>query len=103
MRLCHFEDRAVDQLEPLSLTRPAFDLLCGMTSLGDKQRECFSSDEVGVVVRPYLAEQQRLRHPDLPVNDLAWLRAAPTVLVNGRWLPPSQTFAFHDAPCVGLI
>jgi UDP-N-acetylglucosamine diphosphorylase/glucosamine-1-phosphate N-acetyltransferase len=103
MRLCHFEDRVVDQLEPLSLTRPAFDLLCGMTSLGDKQRECFSSDEVGVVVRPYLAEQQRLRHPDLPVNDLAWLRAAPTVLVNGRWLPPSQTFAFHDAPCVGLI
>jgi hypothetical protein len=40
MRLCHFEDRAVDSLEPLCL------------------------------------------------NDLPWLRAAPTVLVNARWLPP---------------
>src|SRR5262249_32066951 len=29
MRVCLFEDRRVEDLEPLTLTRPAHDLLCG--------------------------------------------------------------------------
>src|SRR5262245_62729046 len=36
MRLCIYEDRA-ELLEPLSLTRPVFDLRCGMTTLAQKQ------------------------------------------------------------------
>ncbi len=35
MRLCIFEDRA-EQLEPLSLTRPVFELRCGI-ALAAKQ------------------------------------------------------------------
>src|SRR5205807_1760711 len=36
MRVCLFEDRAED-LDPLTLTRPTFQLLCGRSSLGCKQ------------------------------------------------------------------
>src|SRR5207302_10327077 len=39
------------------------------------------------------------------VNDHAWQRAGPVVLVNGRWLPPAPPGlpADLDAPCVGLV
>ena len=29
--------------------------------------------------------------PNAPVNDPAWLRGAPTVLVNARWVPPTRS------------
>jgi UDP-N-acetylglucosamine diphosphorylase/glucosamine-1-phosphate N-acetyltransferase len=103
MRVCLFEDRSVVDLEPLTLTRPAFDLLCGLSSLGDKQRRHFAADAAGALVRPYLADVCRLQSPGLAVNDLPWLRAAPVVLANARWLPPPGTAAGTDAPCVGLV
>jgi hypothetical protein len=36
MRLCLVEDNAVAGLEPLTLTRPIFDLLLGSSTLGFK-------------------------------------------------------------------
>ena len=41
MSLCVFENRGVLNLEPLTLTRPAFDLLCGASTLLDRQRPRF--------------------------------------------------------------
>ena len=41
MRVCLYEDRHALDLEPLTLTRPAFDLLCGCVSLGEKQFRAF--------------------------------------------------------------
>jgi UDP-N-acetylglucosamine diphosphorylase/glucosamine-1-phosphate N-acetyltransferase len=105
MRVCLFEDPEVADLEPLTLTRPVFDLLCGQTSLGAKQCRFFAARERAVLVRPHLAEMVRLTRPaDLAVNDRAWLGAGPVVLVNGRWLPPAPPAAPLDlkAPCVGL-
>ena len=103
MRICLFEDPAVVNLEPLALTRPAFELLSGMTTLGRKQCRYFAPCEVGVLVRPELAELYRVARPSLRVNDLAWLRSASTVLVNGRWLPPAGALEDLSAPCVGLV
>jgi UDP-N-acetylglucosamine diphosphorylase/glucosamine-1-phosphate N-acetyltransferase len=103
MRICLFEDDVVDHLEPLALTRPAFDLLCGLHSLGTKQCRYFAPGEVGLLVRPYLAPLVRLQRPGTPVNDLSWLRAGPTVLVNGRWLPPAGAATDLGGPCVGLV
>src|SRR5262249_5888334 len=103
MRVCLFEDRGVLDLEPLTLTRPVFELLCGLTPLGDKQRRHFASTQVGFLVRPELADLCRLRHPGTPVNDAAWLRAGPVVLVNGRWLPDSSVAPDTSKPCVGLV
>jgi UDP-N-acetylglucosamine diphosphorylase/glucosamine-1-phosphate N-acetyltransferase len=102
MRVCFFEDRGVATLEPLTLTRPAFELLCGQTSLGGKQCRFFAPREVGALVRPELADLYRAAHPDTPVNDLPWLRAGPTVLVNARWLPPPGPAADLAGPCVAM-
>jgi UDP-N-acetylglucosamine diphosphorylase/glucosamine-1-phosphate N-acetyltransferase len=103
MRVCLFEDRKAAQLEPLAATRPVFDLLCGLTTLGFKQLQHFAPCDAGLLVRPLLADLVRLDRPGVPVNDLAWLRAEPAVLVNGRWLPPPQPLADLPGPCVALV
>jgi UDP-N-acetylglucosamine diphosphorylase/glucosamine-1-phosphate N-acetyltransferase len=103
MRVCLFEDRHVEALEPLSLTRPAYELLCGLTPLASKQWRPFSPCSAGVLVRPHLADLQcLLRGPQVAVNDLAWLHADSTILVNARWLPPSGLVADLRSPCVAL-
>jgi UDP-N-acetylglucosamine diphosphorylase / glucose-1-phosphate thymidylyltransferase / UDP-N-acetylgalactosamine diphosphorylase / glucosamine-1-phosphate N-acetyltransferase / galactosamine-1-phosphate N-acetyltransferase len=89
MRICIYEDRRTADLEPLTHTRPASDLLCGMDSLGEKQARYFAAEISGYLCRPHLAASVRERRPDSPVNDPSWLRSAPTVLVNARWLPPA--------------
>lgn len=101
MRVCHYEDRAVADLEPLTLTRPAFDLLCGQSSLADKQAHHFQASARAAVVRPLLADVLRLRSSDLAVNDANG--DGPVVVVNGRWLPPVAVAADLSAPCVGLV
>jgi UDP-N-acetylglucosamine diphosphorylase/glucosamine-1-phosphate N-acetyltransferase len=105
MRICLYEDRRAADLYPLTLTRTASDLLCGLTTLGAKQVRHFAPEVVGHLCRPALAAWLRARSPDAPVNDPAWLRAAPTVLVNARWLPPPGFAAalrrpFADGPFV---
>jgi UDP-N-acetylglucosamine diphosphorylase/glucosamine-1-phosphate N-acetyltransferase len=107
MRVCLFEDRGVRDLEPLTLTRPVFELLCGLTALACKQSRFFATGPRGVLVRPELAAVYRSHAADVPVNDLSWLRAAPTLLINGRWLPPPLvaplTATGLPGPCVGLV
>lgn len=89
MRICIYEDRRAADLAPLSLTRPVSDLLCGLGPLGEKHTRYFAAEVVGHLCRPVLADLLRSRDPQTPVNDPAWLRSAPTVLVNARWLPPA--------------
>src|SRR5262245_20309207 len=103
MRVCLFEDTGVLALDPLTATRPAFDLLCGASSLAARQCRHFAPCAVGALVRPHLAKLFRLHHPETPVNDLAWLRAGPTVLVNGRWLPPARHATSATGPCVAMV
>jgi len=102
MRICVYEDHRTADLGPLTLTRPAADLLCGLTSLGEKQARHFAAGEVGYLCRPELADLLRARDPRAAVNDPAWLRAGPTVLVNARWLAPADTTKLPAAPFVGL-
>lgn len=101
MRVCLFEDRW-ELLEPLSASRPVFELLCGITSLGEKQRHWLGADDWGVCIRPGLAPLFRQQHPEVPINEYGWLLSSPMVLVNGRWLPPAQSLALPDGPCVGM-
>ncbi|MCI0681933.1 MAG: hypothetical protein L0Y71_07500 [Gemmataceae bacterium] len=101
MRVCLFEERW-QQLEPLSATRPVFDLVCGIHTLGEKQRQRLGAVDWGACLRPALAPLYRRQHPDVPVNEYGWLLQAPVALVNGRWLPPAQTPPLPATPCVGL-
>ncbi len=103
MRLCLFEDRGVANLEPLTLTRPAFELRCGLSSLACKQSRYFGAQKVGVWIRPVLVDLYGLDRPATPINDLIWLQAGPVILVNGRWLPPPQTSPLPTTPSVGLV
>jgi UDP-N-acetylglucosamine diphosphorylase/glucosamine-1-phosphate N-acetyltransferase len=118
MRICVYEDRHVQGLEPLTLTRPACDLLCGLNTLLEKQVRYFAATVVGHLCRPVMADLVRAREPSANINDAPWLRSAPTVLVNARWVPPPRPPAnplplprhhliarhanpFADAPFVG--
>jgi UDP-N-acetylglucosamine diphosphorylase/glucosamine-1-phosphate N-acetyltransferase len=106
MRICLFEDHGVIDLEPLTLTRPVFDLLCGLTPLSAKQSRYFSPCTIGAMVRPFLADLVTERRPDLPVNDPDWLRMGPVVMVNGRWLPPDDLLCVdltQSEPCVATV
>src|SRR5436309_774924 len=91
MRVCLFEDRGARDLEPLTQTRPAFDLICGSSTLAEQLIGAFPGAEVGLIVRPELADLVSHERPGVPVNDTDWLRAGPVFLVNGRWLPPNSS------------
>lgn len=105
MRVCSFEDRLVAQLEPLALTRPVFELLCGSTSLRVKHARHFASPSIGALIRPGLVDFYRTQRPSAPINDTAWLARTDSllVLVNGRWLPPTGLFGRPIVPSLGLV
>lgn len=94
MRLCLVEDHAVVGLEPLTLTRPAYDLVLGSSSLGAKLARAFGIGlgpaRRGVVVRPHLAAMTRERDTRTVVNDRDWLGRGPVIVANARWVPPSN-------------
>ena len=102
MRICIFEDRNVRNLEPLALTRPAFDLRCGALTLLQRQRCHFGAGEVGALVRPLLHEYAAALHPELAVNSQPWLKGV-QVLVNARWLPNGEPFRPVRAAHVGVV
>jgi UDP-N-acetylglucosamine diphosphorylase/glucosamine-1-phosphate N-acetyltransferase len=92
MRLCLVEDLAVSGLEPLTLTRPVFELTLGTTTLASKLAGAF---KVGLgplrrncVIRTHLAAAERIRNPQVVVNDRDWLARGPVMVANGRWVPP---------------
>jgi UDP-N-acetylglucosamine diphosphorylase/glucosamine-1-phosphate N-acetyltransferase len=102
MRVCVFEDNGVSKLQPLSLTRPAFDLRCGAATLLERQLRLFPGAEVSVQVRPELADLCRREHPKLAVNEPGWLGRGPVLLINARWLAPAALPPLGEAPAAGL-
>ena len=94
MRLCLVEDGIVNGLEPLSLTRPAYELLLGSQTLGDKIARAFGIGSEparhGAMIRPHLAALWRLRKPGTAINDQNWLARAPVLVVNARWVTPAD-------------
>jgi UDP-N-acetylglucosamine diphosphorylase/glucosamine-1-phosphate N-acetyltransferase len=103
MRVCVFEDSRVAHLDPLTLTRPVFDLLCGSCSLLERQLRAFTATEFGLFVRPDLVALCQLKHPDVPVNDLSQLSQRGTLILNGRWLPPREPLTDLRTPRIALV
>ena len=94
MRLCLVEDNGATRLEPLTLTRPVFDLLLGGRTLGEKIADAFKIGpgpaRRGSIVRPYLASVQRERDPHTHVNDRDWQARGPLLTANARWVPSAD-------------
>lgn len=101
MHVVLYED-AASSLEPLTLTRPTFELRCGLSTLALKQLRHFAAIRAHTVfVREHLAEVWRQDHPGVAVN-MPLDGTTPVVLVNGRWLPPPHAFSVFE-PSVGLV
>ena len=107
MRLCLVEDLAVAGLEPLTLTRPVYELWLGCSNLGTKIATAFGIGEGprqrAGVVRSHLVAVQHQRDPHVVVNDRDWLARGPVIVANGRWVPPRgfEPPDFHG-PWLGL-
>jgi len=103
MRICIYEDAGWQLLEPIALTRPAFALRLGAERLFERQLRQFVPDEFGFWVRPALVELWKQERPGRPVNDETWLREAPTLWMNARWLPPTAVGLDASLPHLGVI
>ena len=100
-RFAFFEDDRAEQFSPLSLLRPVFDLRCGHFSLRERWTVSTGNPNFGALIRPHLAETYSESHPTARVNDRNWLRAAPTLLLNGRWLSHADDFSDLQSDTAG--
>ena len=85
MRLILF-DRLNDsrsQFTPLALSRPIWELRCGITSLADKLIAKTGAGDVACFVPAYMADAYR-EQTNRPVNDASFLKGDDLLLVNAR-------------------
>jgi UDP-N-acetylglucosamine diphosphorylase/glucosamine-1-phosphate N-acetyltransferase len=103
---CHPETRK--QFFPLALSRPIWELRCGITSLADKLIAKLAPDDVACFVPPYMADAVRER-TIWPVNDPAVLSGDDLLLVSARVkaadfeIPasgPSEVVCNDDGECL---
>lgn len=83
INLCIFEDEYCGRLHPLTLTRPVYDLRCGMSLLREKVARRFSDSRLHFFCREYLTDVVREALPSVPVNAIP---AENCLFVNGRFI-----------------
>ena len=83
LNLCVFEDEHFNRFYPLTLTRPVFDLRCGMSLLREKIARRFPGSQLHLFCRDYLAEVVRETVPGVPVNQLP---SETCLFINGRFI-----------------
>jgi UDP-N-acetylglucosamine diphosphorylase/glucosamine-1-phosphate N-acetyltransferase len=107
MRIYLFEDGGVRNLHPLTLTRPAFDLRCGATSLLERLEHCLSQRIAGVLIRPELIDLCRVQHPHIQaqetLSDAEQTGQELVFLVNARWLAPGEKLFLPDHPALARL
>jgi UDP-N-acetylglucosamine diphosphorylase/glucosamine-1-phosphate N-acetyltransferase len=81
---------------PLALSRPIWELRCGMTSLGEKLAGAVWPVEVACWAPPYLAEVCR-HQTTWPVNDRRSLAGTDLILVDAR-VKPAALKPFAEGP-----
>lgn len=86
MRICIFEDEAHENLYPLSLTRPVFDLKCGQITLRERILRNFPGVDVSYFMRDYLAPLFSQDKKEASINDTNVLKNNDILFINGRWL-----------------
>lgn len=81
--VCIFEDPQYTHLLPLTYTRPAYDLRCGILTLREKILRAYPKATPVLLCRPYLADVVRQQNPGILVNEL---HSTGTLFINGRLL-----------------
>ncbi|MCA9084582.1 MAG: hypothetical protein KDA81_11030 [Planctomycetaceae bacterium] len=93
MRWIVYEDSRSEQLFPLALARPVFELICGREGLRRRVQRWFPNSEWGAVLRSYLKDVYQEEHPAASINQLASNPSQTTLMINGRWLPEHRPAA----------
>ncbi|TET62055.1 hypothetical protein E3J48_04900 [Candidatus Aerophobetes bacterium] len=83
--LCIFEDGKVENFYPLTLTRPVYDLRCGISTLWEKINR-ISEENLHLLCREHLSQVTSQRIKNARVNQLADLKHTDVLFVNGRLL-----------------
>jgi len=76
-----FEDKGFENLLPLTYTRPACMLRCGILTLAEKIIKAYKPDKVTIHTRDYLAGHLAESLPEASINEFA---SEDTLLINGR-------------------
>ncbi len=83
MQICIFEDDKINQFNPLTLTRPVYDLVCGIYTLREKIIHLFPKTRVSLHCRKYLEETLKLQNPKFEINKISENEC---LFINGRIL-----------------
>jgi len=80
---CIFEDEHFNRLYPLTLTRPGFELRCGISLLREKISRRFPDHRLHLMCREYLADVVREIVQNAPVNKID---SKQCLFINGRFI-----------------
>ncbi len=83
MEICIFEDDQLHLLNPMTYSRPVFELMCGINTLREKIERFFPGIEVSLHTRPELAVICKQVNPGLSVNTVS---TDACLFINGRVL-----------------
>jgi len=83
INFCIFEDEYFNRLYPLTLTRPVYDLRCGISLLRKKISRRLPDSRLHLFCREYLVEVVREVMPDTPVNEKP---LESCLFINGRFI-----------------
>ena len=67
MNVYVYEDQLALNFEPLSLTRPVFDIRIGSETFLDRIKYLFPDSNIALIVRDKLADVAKQKHPDLAI------------------------------------
>ncbi len=85
MKICIFEDEKFDNLYPLTLTRPVFELRCGYISLAERITRNFAGTDIYFYLREYLVPTFKKR-TGANIIDGNKLQSDDFLFINGRCL-----------------
>ncbi|MCH8171346.1 MAG: hypothetical protein IIB07_09530 [Bacteroidetes bacterium] len=83
MQICIFEDDKIEQFKPLTLSRPVYDLVCGINTLREKIERHFPGKKISLHCRKYLVESVKEQNPKTELNKIT---DDECLFINGRIL-----------------
>ena len=93
MQICIFEDKKSKNFEPLTLSRPVYDLLFGTKTIRERTISTFSSLNYSLHCRDYLAEALRENESTVKVNLII---DTSCLFINGRIIEPERLLEIPD-------
>ena len=81
MQICIYEDDKYVNFQPLSFSRPIFDLVCGASTLKEKIQRAFPDHQLSLHCRKYLEGVTAQNNPGIKVNKKL---SGEVTLINSR-------------------